>query len=29
MTSPVGQHYIDFDQVGDDEVVAALDSARP
>jgi putative phosphoribosyl transferase len=25
----VGRHYVDFDQVGDDEVVAALDSARP
>lgn len=25
----VGQHYIDFEQVGDDEVVAALDSTRP
>ena len=25
----VGRHYIDFEQVGDDEVVAALDSARP
>ena len=24
----VGQHYIDFEQVDDDEVVAALDSAR-